>query len=123
VRTLGSARLSLSELTREIHSRFEITISRAAISTIRHNLHFHYQPARHVLVLNPGQVEDLTRFCQEMPQRPHEFNFLTNLVSFSVLTSSGNEIDYGQQGAWRLHSSAGEISLVLRPAEAGTFSF
>jgi transposase len=39
--TLGSVRLSLSELTREIHSRFKITISRAAISMIRHDLHFH----------------------------------------------------------------------------------
>jgi transposase len=36
VRMLGSVRLSLSELTREIHSQFEITISRAAIRTIRH---------------------------------------------------------------------------------------
>jgi transposase len=58
VRTLGSARLSLSELTRQIHWRFEITISRAAISTIRHHLHFHYQPARHIQVLDPEQVED-----------------------------------------------------------------
>jgi hypothetical protein len=73
VRTLGSARLSLSELTSEIHSRFKITITRVAISTIRHNLHFHYQPARHVQVLNPGQVEDRIRFCQEMQQRPPEF--------------------------------------------------
>jgi transposase len=63
VHTLGSTRLSLSELTREIHSRFEITISRAAIGTIRHDLHFHYQVARHVQVLNPGQVEDRIQFC------------------------------------------------------------
>jgi transposase len=72
-RTLASARLSLSELLSEIHSRFEITISRAAISMIRHDLHFHYQPARHVRLLNPGRVEDRIRFCQEMLQRPHEF--------------------------------------------------
>jgi transposase len=73
IRTLQEARLSLGELRAEIEQRFNTRFCNSTMRTIRSNLGFNYQPARHVQDLRDYQIEARTDFCRKMLQHPEEF--------------------------------------------------
>jgi transposase len=80
VRTIQNARLSGFRLAHEIAEKYGVTVHPCTISRERAQLHFDYQPPRHIQDLNDDQKAARREFCAKYLQFPPE---MLHKIAFS----------------------------------------